>query len=73
MLQIARNLTDLQSGASRAKRYLVIDRDTKIAAAIAAAGSGQWNPFSSAICSYDTLQRDTQSDDEVKYIVPLSR
>ena len=29
MLQIARNVTDLQSGALRAKRYLIIDRDTK--------------------------------------------
>ena len=29
MLQIARNITDAQSGALNAKRYLVIDRDTK--------------------------------------------
>jgi putative transposase len=29
MLQIARNVTDLQFGALRAKRYLIIDRDTK--------------------------------------------
>ena len=29
MLQIARNVSDLQSGALRAKRYLIIDRDTK--------------------------------------------
>jgi len=29
MLQIARNVTDAQSGALRAKRYLIIDRDTK--------------------------------------------
>ena len=29
MLQIGRNLTDAQSGALHAKRYLIIDRDTK--------------------------------------------
>jgi putative transposase len=29
MLQIARNVTDAQSGALHAKRYLIIDRDTK--------------------------------------------
>src|SRR5207244_3303254 len=29
MLQIARNLTDSQAGALHAKRYLIIDRDTK--------------------------------------------
>jgi len=29
MLQIARNITDAQSGALHAKRYLIIDRDTK--------------------------------------------
>ena len=29
MLQIARNVTDSQAGALRAKRYLIIDRDTK--------------------------------------------
>src|SRR5678815_3222723 len=29
MLQIARNITDPQSGALRSKRYLIIDRDTK--------------------------------------------
>ena len=29
MLQIARNVTDAQSGALCAKRYLIIDRDTK--------------------------------------------
>jgi putative transposase len=29
MLQIARNVTDAQSGALYAKRYLIIDRDTK--------------------------------------------
>jgi putative transposase len=29
MLQIGRNLTDPQVGAGRAKRYLIIDRDTK--------------------------------------------
>jgi putative transposase len=29
MLQIARNVSDLQSGALRAKCYLIIDRDTK--------------------------------------------
>src|SRR2546426_2036589 len=29
MLQIARNITDAQSGALNAKRYLIIDRDTK--------------------------------------------
>ena len=29
MLQIARNLSDSQSGALHAKRYLIIDRDTK--------------------------------------------
>jgi transposase InsO family protein len=29
MLQIARNATDSQTGALRAKRYLIIDRDTK--------------------------------------------
>ena len=29
MLQIGRNVTDSQSGALRAKRYLIIDRDTK--------------------------------------------
>ena len=29
MLQIARNVTDAQSGALFAKRYLIIDRDTK--------------------------------------------
>ena len=29
MLQIGRNWTDLQSGALHAKRYLIIDRDTK--------------------------------------------
>src|SRR5216684_8444908 len=29
MLQMARNVTDAQSGALRAKRYLIIDRDTK--------------------------------------------
>jgi transposase InsO family protein len=29
MLQIARNVTDPQVGAIRAKRYLIIDRDTK--------------------------------------------
>jgi hypothetical protein len=29
MLQIARNITDAQSGALHAKRYLTIDRDTK--------------------------------------------
>jgi putative transposase len=29
MLQIARNVTDLQSGALHAKRYLILDRDTK--------------------------------------------
>jgi putative transposase len=29
MLQIARNVTDAQVGAIRAKRYLIIDRDTK--------------------------------------------
>ena len=29
MLQIARNVTDVQSGALYAKRYLIIDRDTK--------------------------------------------
>ena len=29
MLQIARNMTDAQSGALRSKRYLIIDRDAK--------------------------------------------
>jgi transposase InsO family protein len=29
MLQIARNITDAQAGALNAKRYLIIDRDTK--------------------------------------------
>jgi putative transposase len=29
MLQIARNVTDSQTGALHAKRYLIIDRDTK--------------------------------------------
>jgi putative transposase len=29
MLQIARNVTDSQSGALHAKRYLIVDRDTK--------------------------------------------
>ena len=29
MLQIARNMTDSQSGALNAKRYVIIDRDTK--------------------------------------------
>jgi hypothetical protein len=29
MLQIARNVTDSQAGALHAKRYLIIDRDTK--------------------------------------------
>ena len=29
MLQIGRNVTDAQSGALHAKRYLIIDRDTK--------------------------------------------
>jgi transposase InsO family protein len=29
MLQIGRNITDAQSGALHAKRYLIIDRDTK--------------------------------------------
>ena len=29
MLQVARNVTDLQPGALHAKRYLIIDRDTK--------------------------------------------
>src|SRR5712692_10246620 len=29
MLQIARNVTDLQAGALHSKRYLIIDRDTK--------------------------------------------
>ena len=29
MLQIARNMTDAQSGALHSKRYLIIDRDTK--------------------------------------------
>ena len=29
MLQIGRNMTDAQSGALHAKRYLLIDRDTK--------------------------------------------
>ena len=29
MLQVARNMTDAQSGALHAKRYLIIDRDTK--------------------------------------------
>ena len=29
MLQIARNVTDAQSGALHSKRYLIIDRDTK--------------------------------------------
>ena len=29
MLQVARNLTDEQSGALATKRYLIIDRDTK--------------------------------------------
>ena len=29
MLQIARNITDAQSGTLHAKRYLIIDRDTK--------------------------------------------
>ena len=29
MLQIARNITDAQSGALHSKRYLIIDRDTK--------------------------------------------
>jgi hypothetical protein len=29
MLQIARNMTDAQSGALHAKRYLIIDWDTK--------------------------------------------
>ena len=29
MLQVGRNLTDAQSGALHAKRYLIIDRDTK--------------------------------------------
>jgi putative transposase len=29
MLQIARNITDAQSGALHAKRYLIIDRNTK--------------------------------------------
>ncbi len=28
-LQIARNITDTQSGALRSKRYLIIDRDAK--------------------------------------------
>jgi putative transposase len=32
MLQIARNLTDSQAGALHAKRYLVIDRDSKYSA-----------------------------------------
>jgi putative transposase len=32
MLQIARNLTDMQLGALRAKRYLIIDRDSKYSA-----------------------------------------
>ena len=32
MLQIARNVTDSQAGALRAKRYLIIDRDTKYSA-----------------------------------------
>jgi putative transposase len=39
MLQIARNLTDSQAGALHAKRYLVIDRDTKILGTISAADS----------------------------------
>jgi len=29
MLQLARNLTDSEGGALRAKEYLIIDRDTK--------------------------------------------
>ena len=40
MLQIARNVTDSQAGALHAKRYLIIDRDTKYSAAISAADSG---------------------------------
>jgi len=32
ILQIGRNLTDMESGALRAKQYLVIDRDTKYTA-----------------------------------------
>jgi putative transposase len=32
MLQIARNVTDSQAGALHAKRYLIIDRDTKYSA-----------------------------------------
>ena len=32
MLPIARNVTDSQAGALRAKRYLIIDRDTKYSA-----------------------------------------
>jgi putative transposase len=32
MLQIARNVTDSQAGALYAKRYLIIDRDTKYSA-----------------------------------------
>src|ERR1700680_1166930 len=32
MLQIARNVTDAQAGALHAKRYLIIDRDTKYSA-----------------------------------------
>jgi putative transposase len=32
MLQMGRNVTDSQSGALRAKRYLIIDRDTKYSA-----------------------------------------
>ena len=32
MLQIARNVTDSQAGALRAKRYLITDRDTKYSA-----------------------------------------
>ena len=31
MLRIARNITDAQSGALHANRYLIIDRDTKYA------------------------------------------
>jgi hypothetical protein len=32
MLQMARNLTDAQSGALRAKRFLILDRDSKYSA-----------------------------------------
>ena len=39
MLQIARNLTDSQTSALHARRYLVIDRDSKILGTISAADS----------------------------------